>query len=86
MQVLSLALALSILNKHQRRVNPRNVLRQNTEEKRQGKEVIDDSLFRKTLVTTSRLGQTTVCMDKGNTLGKRDTTLTHRLQQHQEGR
>jgi hypothetical protein len=32
----------------------------------------------KTLVTTTRMGQSTVCMDKGTTLGKRDTTLSHR--------
>ena len=40
--------------------------------------VVDDPLFRKTLVTTSRLGQTSVCMVKGTALGKRDTTLPHR--------
>ena len=40
--------------------------------------LVDDPLFRKTLVTTSRMGQTSVCMVKGTTLGKRDTTLTHR--------
>ncbi len=39
--------------------------------------LVDDPLFRKTLVTTARLGQT-VCVDKGTTLGKRDTTLPHR--------
>ena len=32
--------------------------------------LVDDPLFRKTLVTTSRMGQTTVCMGKG-------TVLTH---------
>ena len=36
------------------------------------KTVVDDPLFRKTLVTTSRMGQTTVYMDKGTALGKRD--------------
>ena len=40
--------------------------------------LVDDPLFRKALVTTSRMGQTTVCMGKGTALGKRDTTLTHR--------
>ena len=40
--------------------------------------LVDDPLFRKTLVTTSRMGQTTVCMGKGTVLGKRDTTLPHR--------
>jgi hypothetical protein len=39
--------------------------------------LVDDPLFRKVLVTTSRMGQTTVCMGKGTTLGKRDTTLPH---------
>ena len=39
--------------------------------------VVDDPLFRKVLVITSRMGQTTVCMVKGTALGKRDTTLTH---------
>jgi hypothetical protein len=38
---------------------------------------VDDALFRKSLVTTSHMGQTTVCMDKGTALGKRDTTLSH---------
>ncbi len=32
----------------------------------------------KVLVTTSRMGQTAVCMGKGTALGKRDTTLPHR--------
>jgi hypothetical protein len=40
--------------------------------------VVDDPLFRKALVTTARMGQSAVCMDKGTALGKRDTTLTHR--------
>ena len=40
--------------------------------------LVDDPLFRKTLVTTSRMGQTSVCMVKGTALGKRDTTLPHR--------
>ena len=40
--------------------------------------LVDDPLFRKTLVTTSRMGQTDVYMGKRNTLGKRDTTLSHR--------
>ena len=40
--------------------------------------LVDDPLFRKTLVTTSRMGQTAVCMGKGTALGKRDTTLPHR--------
>ena len=35
--------------------------------------LVDDPLFRKTLVTTSRMDQTGVCMDKGTALGKRDT-------------
>ena len=39
---------------------------------------MDDPLFRKTLVTTSLMGQTTVCMEKGTDLGKRDTTSPHR--------
>ena len=39
--------------------------------------LVDDPLFRKTLVTTSHMGQTTVCMVKGTVLGKRDTTLPH---------
>jgi hypothetical protein len=38
--------------------------------------LVDDPLFRKTLVTTARMGQSAVCMDKGTTLGKR--TLSHR--------
>jgi hypothetical protein len=40
--------------------------------------LVDDPLFRKALVTTSRMGQTAVCMAKGTALGKRDTTLPHR--------
>ncbi len=40
--------------------------------------LVDDPLFRKTLVTTDRMGQSTVCVGKGTTLGKRDTTLPHR--------
>jgi hypothetical protein len=44
---------------------------------------VDDALFRKSLVTTSHMGQTTVCMDKGTVLGKRDTTLPPRYI-HQE--
>ena len=40
--------------------------------------LVDDPLFRKALVTTSRMGQTAVCMGKGTALGKRDTTLPHR--------
>ena len=40
--------------------------------------VVDDPLFRKALVITSRIGQTVVCMGKGTALGKKDTTLTHR--------
>ena len=39
--------------------------------------LVDDPLFRKALVTTSRMGQTAVCMGKGTALGKRDTTLPH---------
>ena len=39
--------------------------------------LVDDPLFRKTLVTTSRMIQTSVCMVKGTALGKRDTTLPH---------
>ena len=31
--------------------------------------LVDDLLFRKTLVTTSRIGQTAVCMGKGTVLG-----------------
>jgi len=38
---------------------------------------VDDPLCRKVLVTTSHMGQTDVFMDKGTTLGKRDTTLSH---------
>jgi hypothetical protein len=37
--------------------------------------LVDDPLFRKTLVTTDRMGQSVVWMVKGTTLGKR--TLTH---------
>ena len=37
--------------------------------------LVDDPLFRKALVTTARMGQSAVCMGKGNALGKRDTTL-----------
>ena len=41
--------------------------------------VVDDPLFRKTLVTvTSRMGQTAVCMGKGTALGKKDTSLSYR--------
>ena len=40
--------------------------------------VVDNPLFRKTLVITSRMGQTVVCMGKGTTLGKKDTALPHR--------
>ncbi len=40
--------------------------------------LVDDPLFRKTLVTTSLMGQTSVYMDKRTRLGKRDTTLPHR--------
>jgi hypothetical protein len=39
--------------------------------------LVDDPLFRKALVTTSRMGQTAVCMGKGTALGKMDTTLPH---------
>jgi hypothetical protein len=39
--------------------------------------LVDDSLFRKTLVTTARMGKSAVCMGKGVALGKRDTTLPH---------
>ncbi len=39
--------------------------------------LVDDPLFRKVLVTTDRMGQSTVCVGKGTTLGRRDTTLTH---------
>jgi hypothetical protein len=38
--------------------------------------LVDDPLFRKVLVTTSHMDQTTVYMDKGSVLGKRDTTDT----------
>jgi hypothetical protein len=40
--------------------------------------LVDDPLFRKTLVITTRMGQSAVCMGKGIALGKRDTTLPHR--------
>ena len=40
--------------------------------------LVDDPLFRKALVTTSRMGQIAVCMGKGSALGQRDTTLPHR--------
>ena len=42
--------------------------------------LVDDPLFRKTLVTTSLMRQfeTGICMGKGVMFGKRDTTLTHR--------
>ena len=40
--------------------------------------VVDNPLFRKALVITSRMVPTAVCMVKGTTLGKKDTTLTHR--------
>ncbi len=41
--------------------------------------VVDDPLFRKTLVTvTSRMGQTAVFMGKGTALGKKDTSLSYR--------
>jgi hypothetical protein len=33
--------------------------------------LVDDPLFRKALVTTSRMGQTAVCMGKGTALGQR---------------
>ncbi len=39
--------------------------------------LVDDPLFRKALVTTSHMGQTTVCMCKGTALGKKVTTLPH---------
>ncbi len=39
--------------------------------------LVDDPLFRKTLVTTSRMGQADVCIGKGTALGQRDTTLPH---------
>jgi hypothetical protein len=39
--------------------------------------LVDDPLFRKVLVTTAGMGQSTVCMCKGTALGKRDTTLPH---------
>ena len=38
--------------------------------------LVDDPLFRKTLVTTSRMDQTVFCMGKGVMFGKRDTTLS----------
>ena len=40
--------------------------------------VVDDPLFRKTLVTTSRMGQTSVSIGKGTVPGKRDTTVPNR--------
>ena len=40
--------------------------------------LVDNPFFRKTLVTTSRMVQTAVCMGKGTALGKRDTTFPHR--------
>ncbi len=40
--------------------------------------LVDDPFFRKTLVTTSHMGQTTVYMVKGTTIGKRDNTLSRR--------
>jgi hypothetical protein len=40
--------------------------------------LVDDPLFRKTLVTTARMGKSVVCVVKGTALGKRDTTLPHR--------
>ena len=40
--------------------------------------VVDDPLFRKVLVITSRMGQTEVCMVKGTVIGKKDTTLSNR--------
>ena len=40
--------------------------------------VVDDPLFRKSVVITTQMGQTTVCLGKGTTLGKKDTTLPHR--------
>jgi hypothetical protein len=39
--------------------------------------LVDDPLSRKSLVTTSHMVQTAVCMVKGTVLGKRDTTLPH---------
>jgi hypothetical protein len=39
--------------------------------------LVHDPLFRNDLVTTSHMGQTTVYMDKGTDLGKRDTTFAH---------
>jgi hypothetical protein len=41
--------------------------------------LVDDPLFRKTLVTTDRIGQSAVCMGKETSLGKRDTTLPHHV-------
>ena len=41
--------------------------------------LVDDPLFRKALVTTARMGQSAVCMGKGTALGRRDTTLPHRV-------
>jgi hypothetical protein len=40
--------------------------------------VVDDPLFRKDLVKTTRRRQSVVCIGKGTALGKRDTTLPHR--------
>jgi hypothetical protein len=40
--------------------------------------LVDDPLFQKTLVTTAHMGQSAMCMGKGTTLGKMDTTLPHR--------
>ncbi len=40
-------------------------------------DLVDDPLFRKDLVTTSLMGQTSVYMGKGTVLGKRDTTFRH---------
>ena len=40
--------------------------------------LVDDPLFRKTLVTTSQMGQAGICMGKGAALGKKDTTLPNR--------
>jgi hypothetical protein len=40
--------------------------------------LVDDPLFRNTLVTTDRMGQSVVFIDKGTALGNRDTTFPHR--------
>ncbi len=40
--------------------------------------LVDDPLFWKTLVTTDRMGHSSVYVGKGTALGKRGTTLTHR--------